>query len=60
VLAEKFFLILETILSRRTANQELVVSKGPFVPIDNRSSLDEGRSARDSETGIGDPNDSDE
>lgn len=38
MLAEKFFLILETIMSNRNSDgAPRVVSKGPFVPIDDYS-----------------------
>jgi hypothetical protein len=37
MLAEKFFLVLETIMSNgRPDGAPHVVSKGPFVPIDDR------------------------
>ena len=36
MLAEKFFLILETIISNRSADgAPRVVSKSPFIPIDD-------------------------
>jgi hypothetical protein len=36
MLAEKFFLILETIISNRSSDgAPRVVTKGPFIPIDD-------------------------
>jgi len=44
MLAEKFFLILETIISNRSPDgAPRVVSKGPFVPIDDQYFLSKRR-----------------
>jgi hypothetical protein len=44
MLAEKFFLILETIISNRSSDgAPRVVTKNPFVPIDDYFFLDKRR-----------------